>query len=325
VVLPPSWAAAASHSAVKTGTIGIRLVPLTGESTNNPLSHSYIVDRSAPRTRLSRTVEIDNDTNSSVHLSVYVAGANVVHGNFTFAPGREANALSTWTSVSDGALRLAPHTEVFDTVTVRVPKDASSGEHYAVVWAALSASPSGRRGITLVSRVGVRMYVAVGPGGSAPSTFTLGALSATRSPSGELLLVAQVHNSSKNTLELSGHLMLSKGTDGLRAGPFPATLGTILSPGRSETLTVSLHSSFPRGPWSADVSVSDGSLSRSTIKTLTFPSRYSTPGEDLMIPLIFILGSLVVAALLVVMFVRRRLRLGSVPAPRNSRVEKYAR
>ena len=78
------------------------------------------------------------------------------------ASGRGSNELSRWTSVSQDVVRFARGSEAFDTVTINVPSDASSGERYAVLWAEVSAPPTG--GIALVNRVGVRMYLSIGPG-----------------------------------------------------------------------------------------------------------------------------------------------------------------
>src|SRR6202034_683296 len=131
-------------------------------------------------------------------------------------------------------LRLAPGSEAVDAITVTVPKDAPSGPQDGVLWAQVSAPSPGAGRVTLVSRVGVRMYLSVGAGGAPTSNFAVGSLRAGRSGAGEPLVVSTVHNSGHDTLDLSGDLTLSHGPDGLRAGPLPATLGTLLAPGGSE-------------------------------------------------------------------------------------------
>jgi hypothetical protein len=168
-------------------------------------------------------------------------------------------------------LRLAPGGEALDTLTINVPGSASSGERYAVVWAAVSAPPAAAGGITLVNRVGVRMYLSIGPGGAPASNFTIGSLTAERSATGAALVVANVHNNGQSTLDLSGSLTLSKGPGGLHTDPSTATLGTVLAPGVSEPVTVQLASELPRGPWRADLSLTSGLLQRSAVATITFP------------------------------------------------------
>ena len=74
-----------------------------------------------------------------------------------------------------------------------------------------------------MNRVGIRMYVSVGPGGAQASNFTIGTLTAERSASGDPLIVAKVYNGGRRTLSIRGDLTLSMGPGGLRAGPFPVT------------------------------------------------------------------------------------------------------
>jgi hypothetical protein len=263
---------------------------------------------------LIRRVEIDNDTKANVDVSVYPAAASVVRGSFVFAPGHGENELSSWASLSDAELHLAPGSEALDTITVTVPEDAPSGPQYGVLWAQVSERPAVAGGVTLVNRVGVRMYLSVGPGGAPTSNFTIGSLRAEHSATGECLVVSTVHNSGHATLDLSGDLTLSRGPDGLRAGPIAAALGAVLAPGVSEPVTVGLTSGLPRGPWQADLSLSSGSLQRSADATITFPidvgavnvsttSRFPMP-----IVLIAALLFLILIAALALMTFRHRSR-----------------
>jgi hypothetical protein len=310
VLAPASWASGDSAHATKSkpGTVGIRLVPLSGSSSSNPLASSYIVARLAPGARLTRTVEIDNATNKVAHVAVYVAAANIIHGKFIFSSGHRANSLTGWTSVSDHELALTPHSQAFDVVRVRVPISAPSGAQFAVVWASVSASPRSGVGITLVSRVVVRMYVTVGPGGSAPPSFTMTSLAAARSTSGDALVVSEIHNTGAITLDLTGVLLLTHGPGGLSAGPFAATMGSLLSPASSEPLTVQLSPNFPRGPWHATLRVSSGTFTRSRSATLNFPSRYATSSATSRggVALWLVAGALLLLALAVVALVFSR-------------------
>jgi hypothetical protein len=312
VLLGQSAALASTKVPAGQGTIGIRLVAATGAPSSNPLGSSYIVTRLAPGDSLSRIVEIDDDSKSSVEVSLYVAAATVVRGKFVFAAGNVSNDLTSWTSLAHKAIYLAPESKARDTVTIRVPHDASAGNQYAVVWAAVSAAPPGGKGITLVSRVGVRMYVAVGPGGGKPSNFVLGNLSAIRGASGRSLVHATIRNSGANTLDLNGFLTLTDGPGGLHAGPFTAKLGVVLAPGASELATVALAPNFPRGPWKAELNIRSGELARSTTRTITFPARFAagkSSGKTFPIQLSTILFALLASALLFLLVRRRRRRL----------------
>jgi hypothetical protein len=166
---------------------------------------------------------------------------------------------------------LPPGRKTVETVTVAVPQGASSGERYAVIWAEVSAPAPAGGGVTLVNRVGVRMYLAIGPGGAPQSNFVIRALAAKRSATGERIVVARVHNSGQRTLDITGDLTLSKGPGGLRAGPIPVKLGTPLAPGESQQVNVRLDAQLPRGPWRAQMRLRSGSIQRVAEASITFP------------------------------------------------------
>ena len=314
VAVPTSCASASSPRGptAKSGSVGIRLIAAATTTPSNPLANSYIVDQLAPGTTLTRGVEIDNDTRADVDVSVYPAAASLVRGSFVFAPGHGGNALSSWVSLSHAELRVAPGGEALDTITVIVPEDAPAGPQYGVLWAQVSARPTGAGGLTLVNRVGVRMYLSVGPGGAPTSNFAIGSLRAGHSATGKSLVISTVRNSGHSTLDLSGDLTLSDGPDGLRAGPIAATLGAVLAPGVSEPVTVGLTSGLPRGPWRVDLSLSSGSLQRSANATITFPRNVgsvnvTTPsGFPTLVVLIAAVLLLLLLAALALMTFRRR-------------------
>ena len=276
IIVPASNALAARpHQPMAgSGSIGIRLVDVPADSRDDPRARSYIVDRLAPGTSIRRRIEIINGTRSTADVAVYPAAASLRRGRFGFAPSHSRNELSSWTSVSRDVLRLPPGTKAFETLTINVPKEASSGERYAVVWAEVSAPAPAAGGVTLVNRVGIRMYLSIGPGGAPPSNFAIGSLTAERSPTGEPLVVAKIHNSGQRTIDISGNLTLSKGPGGLRAGPFPAKLGTDLAPGDAEPVTVRLDKRLPRGPWRAHLRLRSGQIQRVAVATIRFP-RYA--------------------------------------------------
>ncbi len=309
ILVPCSTAFASSPKdpTASSGTIGIRLIPVQGALATDPLANSYVIDRLAPGATLTRTVQIDNDTAVAVDVSVYPGAASIIGGNFSFAPSHDGNELSSWASVSSAVLRLAPGAEALDTLTINVPPTAAAGERYAVLWAGVSSNPTGGDGITLVNRVGVRMYVSIGPGGAPTPNFTIGSLSARRSPTGQKLVVATVHNSGPSTLDLSGDLMLWGGPDGLRAGPFAAKPASLLSPGRSEVVRVALAADLPAGSWKAAVTLTSGSVRHSTTGTIRFRSiaGINKRGSSMGLILAGALACLVIAAAIAFLTVRR--------------------
>ena len=305
-------ASSPNQPTTRSGSIGIRLLAVPGASSNDLFARLYVVDRLAPGTSIRRSVRIDNNTSATANVAVYPAAASIVRGSFTFAPSRSRNELSSWTSLSSGVLHLAPGAAASDTVTINVPRKASSGERYAVVWAEVSAPSPAGSGVTLVNRVGVRMYLSVGPGGAPPSNFTVGSLRTERSATGEPLVVSTVHNSGKATLDFSGNLTLSKGPGGLGAGPYPITLGTVLAPGASEPVIVKLDSALPRGPWRADLVLTSGHIQRSAVATITFPRLTRAkviPPSLLILALVVLLMLLAVISCALVLSRRHRLVL----------------
>jgi hypothetical protein len=261
--------ALANQARAETGGIGIRIVDVPADSSTDPLAFSYIVNQLVPGTTVQRQIEVGNTTRSMRTVAVYSAAASLRKGQFTFAPSHKKNELSGWTSVSQGVLRLQPGTKTLVTVTIRVPKDASSGERYSVIWAEVSTSGAGR--VKLANRVGIRMYVSVGPGGAPPSNFAIRSLVARRSTSGRPFVIAKIHNSGQRTIAISGNLTLSNGPGGVRAGPFPVKLVVPLPPGVSRSVTVRLDRRLPRGPWRAELRLRGRLLQRVGVTTITFP------------------------------------------------------
>jgi hypothetical protein len=273
MIIPASSAVASpqSQSTGDAGGIAIRIVDVPAESRNDPLAFSYIVNRVAPGTTVQRRIEVSNSTRSTAAVAVYSAAASIHQGDFVFGPSHKKNELSSWTSVSQGALRLQSGAKAFETVTIRVPKDASAGERYAVIWAEVSTSGSG--GVKLANRVGIRMYLSVGAGGAPPSNFVIGSLTAKRSASGQPLVIAKVHNNGKRTIAITGNLTLSNGPGGVRTGPFPVKLVVPLAPGTTRAVTVRLDKQLPRGPWRAQMRLKSRLIQRVAVATITFPRR----------------------------------------------------
>ena len=309
VIVPASQALAAvpQQPASGPGSIGIRLIGLPGGSGANPLARLYVIDQLAPGTTIRRRVEIVNSTSATANVMIYPAAAGIVRGVFEFAAAAHGeDELSSWASVTRHAIRLAPSTCATDTLTIKVPRDASPGQRYAVLWAQVSA-PSAADGVLLVNRVGIRMYVSVGSGGAPAPDFEIGSLSARRAAAGQPVVTAEINNSGGDPLAISGQLTLSDGPGGLGAGPFTALPGAVLEPGSSEPVTVSLKKGLPAGPWRADLRLTSGLLQRSAEATITFPSQAGgTPASRWPVLAIILLLALLAAGLFALAILRRR-------------------
>lgn len=255
--------------------IGIRLVDAPVATRDNPRARVYIIDHVTPGTTIERRIEVSNDTGKRTDVAVYPAAAEIAKGSFVGLEGETPNELSTWTTISTPRLRLAQGEKKLVDVTIDVPSDAAPGEQYAVLWAQTTSGGSGA--ITQVSRVGIRVYLSVGPGGEPASAFTIESFTAERDPSGAPMMAATIHNTGGRALDLSGELTLRDGPGGLSAGPFPVTLGTTLGRGETEPVTVKLDKQLPDGPWKAHLEVTSGLLTETAQATLTFPTSGTGP------------------------------------------------
>lgn len=263
--------APASASAQAPQTVGIRIVDVPTNRTDDPRARQYIVDHLAPGATITRRVEVSNDTAKAQAVQLYAGAASIVNGNILFGEGRAASDLTTWTTVTPATVNLAKGRKATATVRIAVPANASPGERYGVVWAELPPAVPAAGGVTAVNRVGVRIYLSVGPGGEPASDFTITALEASRSPDGGPVMTATVRNTGGRALDLSGDVRLTNGPGGLSAGPFAATLGTTLGLDQTGTVQVALDPAIPRGPWDARIVLRSGTTERDTTANVTFP------------------------------------------------------
>jgi hypothetical protein len=307
--------APAAALASDTGGVGVRLIQARAAS-GDPLATAYILDRLAPGTTIHRRIEVSNSTGAGADVAVYPAAAGLSGGSFSFAPGHSRNQLSDWTTIDRSSLHLPAGGAAVVMVTIKVPRRASSGERYAVVWAQVS-TPAATGGVRLVNRVGIRIYLSIGPGGAPISDFSISAPTAKRSSGGRPLVAAEVRNIGRSTLDIGGYLMLAGGPGGLRAGPFPVTLGAALSPGGTGTATVLLDRRLPRGPWRAELHLRSGSIRHVAAGTIRFaavpqPSA-AAPAGHLLVVIAKALAVLAMIALAIVLL--RRARSHGVASP----------
>jgi hypothetical protein len=230
------------------GSLGLRLLNVPFSARADPRARLYILDHLHPGTVIHRLIEASNTTASTMPISLYPAAATIANGSFVGAAGHTPNDLSTWTSVSPGAADIRARGHLTARVTIAVPHDASPAEQYGVLWAETRSAPPAGGGITEVSRVGIRLYLSIGPGGAPPSKFTIESVTAGRSPDGRPMVVASVHNTGGRALDMYGALQLSHGPGGVRAGPFPANLGVTLAIDDTDPSRSSLTGGYPRVP-----------------------------------------------------------------------------
>jgi len=263
-----------SASVTGPGGVGVRLLDVPSDATNNPRAREYIVDNLTPGTIIHRRIEVSNTTRSELRVAIYPAAATISRGSFVGAPAHKADDLSTWTRVRRPIIDVPAGSTAVDTITVAIPATASPGDRYAVVWAEVRSAKTGGT-VELINRAGIRMYVYVG--GTNPATsFTVNTLTGQRNSAGHAVVRALVHNTGGLAVDLTGTLIMSSVTGALTAGPYPAQLGTTLAPGQSEPVWFTLTSQMTNGPWNATVTLHSGLNQQAFRATITFPRSPGT-------------------------------------------------
>ena len=248
--------------------IGIRLVAPVA-TRDNPRARVYIIDHVKPGTTVDVRIEVSNDTGQPTEVAVYPAAAAIDKGFLRRSRGGHTQrALHLDLGQHPLASGWPTGPSRWWTSRIDVPSDAAPGEQYAVLWAQTTSAGSGA--VTQVSRVGIRVYLSVGPGGEPASSFEIESFTAERDAAGTPVVAATIHNTGGRALDLRGRLTLSDGPGGLSAGPFPVTLGTTLGLRQTEPVTVRLDPRLPSGPWKAHLEVTSGLLTETAQATLTF-------------------------------------------------------
>ncbi|MDG9673374.1 hypothetical protein [Micromonospora sp. DH14] len=167
--------------------------------------------------------------------------------------------------------------------TIAVPPKASAGERYGVIWASASSPKRSGASVTQVHRVGIRIYLDIGPGGEPASDFTTGDMVPARSPQGEPSIAIQVTNTGGRALDITGKASLSEGPAGTRAGPFDTVQGTTLAPGTSGQVTIRFPVELANGPWKAQVNLESGRVKKELAREIEFPDpgKVGKPGTIL--------------------------------------------
>ncbi len=231
---------------------------------------AYIIDYLPAGTVVHRRILVVNEEPRKARFSVYPDAAYISGGQFTGYPGATRSELTTWITVQHPTVTLAAGASVPDMITIRVPRNATRGEHYGVIWVQQSALARNHHGIGVleVARVGIRVYLAVGRGGAPPTSFAITSITGRRPARGQPVIVAHVNNTGGRALDLSGTVRLADGPAGTSAGPFRAQRMVTLAPGQSGNETFALPASLPVGSWRATVTLVSGMTSATATATV---------------------------------------------------------
>jgi hypothetical protein len=150
-----------AQAADSVGSIGIRVAQIPAAVAEDPYADVYIISRIQPANSLMQRLEVFNTSAQEFKVNVYPGAATYVDGKFNVADGRTGNALSSWTKLSPNVLILKPGESKTFSMIISPPSDAASIQQFGVIWAEVQGSPN-PKGISSVSRVGIRMYIPIG-------------------------------------------------------------------------------------------------------------------------------------------------------------------
>ncbi|MHA7285925.1 hypothetical protein ACX80I_06585 [Arthrobacter sp. MDT3-44] len=291
---------------------GIRLLDIPASTQNDPRARTYIVDRLAPGSEISRRVRVENTTDTAATIHLYSGAARIDSGVFIGEDSSVRNELSTWTTLAEPEVALEAGKSADVMVTIDVPAEAPEGEQYGAVWAEMRSTTQDG-GVVQANRAGIRIYLSVGPGNGAPADFTVASLTPSRNQNGNPELSALVTNTGGRALDITGDLTLSNGPGGLSAGPFSVQAPTTIVPGDSQNVTFSLPTELPNGPWTAGLTLKSGLVEHEASATVTFPQAGpgkaavpATTGNTAGLIIAAIAGILVIGLLVAGLILRRR-------------------
>lgn len=265
------------------GSVAIKLLEGPSNRADDPRASQYVVDHLNPGDRITRRFQVENRTASAATVQLYAAAASVEGGAFRFADGRTANELTGWTTVSPASLTVQPGQASEATVSVTVPASVSGGERYAVIWAELPGATD-ESGVTLVNRVGIRMYLSIGGSEEPPTSFALKTFTPLRADDGKPAIEIAACDDGGRAVDLQGVVELTDGPGGTSAGPFTSAGVTTLAPGECGTVTVPVPSDLPRGPWRAKATLRSGRVEQVAEAPITFPAASAGPAKGKAVP-----------------------------------------
>jgi hypothetical protein len=112
--------------------------------------------------------------------------------------------------------------------------------------------------ITEVSRVGVRMYLAVGHGGAPPTSFAITSITVHRPAGGQQVIVADVNDTGGRAVDLGGSIALAGGPGNTASRPFSAQRIVTLAPGQSGNIPFAPPKGLPNGSSRATITLVSG-------------------------------------------------------------------
>ena len=323
VVFPAARASAGSGPAARmpTGNFGVRLYDVPVSDAHNPRGLRYIIDFLHPGSVIRRRVLVLNQESRTVTFAVYPDAARITGGSFVGDAGATRSELTTWIRVRRRVLRLRPGRSALDMVTIRVPRHATRGEHYGVVWAQQSAMRRSASDTMIreVARVGIRIYLGIGHGGAPPTRFRITSVTGGRLKGGRPVLVAHVANTGGLAVDLAGTAQLSGGPGGASVAAVAEDQVLTLAPGQSGNVMFAERKGVPAGPWQAKIKLASGFTRAVAGSVIDFTSRRSGLPRAIWLLVSLLLLLLLAAAVAVLRMHARSRRAPKTRRPRDLR------
>ena len=299
------------------GSFGVRLVDVPVSEAENPRALRYVIDYLPTGSVIHRRILVQNNEAATARFTVYADAAFISGGKFVGYAGATRSELTRWVGVQHPTVTLAAGASVMDMITIRVPPNATRGEHYGVIWVQQAAKVRRRGsafGVTEVDRVGVRLYVAVGRGGAPPTSFDITSVSAHRTASGQPVIVAHVNNTGGRAVDVSGTVRLADGPGNTAAGPFPGEQIVTLAPGQSGNMTFTGPRSLPEGSWRATITLASGLTTAKVTATVQLGGLVANQGLSGVQWIGLSIGSLILVLVIVMVGYALQNRRRQVPA-----------
>lgn len=249
--------------------ISIRMVDIPASRAQDPRAQVYIVDHLNPGTTIHRRVEVHNTSAETQKIEFYSGAASVEDNAFTVPEGRTGNELSGWIRLKTARMDLEPGERRPVAVEIAVPRKASKGERYAAIWAQVTSTKERTGNVTQIHRVGIRIYLDIGPGGEPPTDFRVDGLAAEPGRGEFPVVTAKVTNTGQRALDMTGTLSLRKAA--VQAGPFAVTNGVTILPGQSGQVRIEINQALPAGVWDVHAKLASGIVERTATGTITLP------------------------------------------------------
>ncbi|WP_433553592.1 hypothetical protein ACQP08_10355 [Micromonospora zamorensis] len=249
--------------------ITIRVLDVPASRVQDPRARVYIVDHLKPGTTINRRVEVQNTSGEPQKVEFYSGAASVENNAFTVPDGHTGNELSGWIRLKTARMELDPGERKPVEVEIAVPKKASKGERYGAIWAQITSAKERTGNVTQIHRVGIRVYLDVGPGGEPPTDFRIDGLAAEPGPGEFPVVTAKVTNTGQRALDMTGTVSLRK--EAVQAGPFKVTNGVTILPGQSGQVRIEVNQALPAGTWDVHAKLASGTVERTATGKITLP------------------------------------------------------